>query len=46
MKGDDLPEWLDDKRWNKVVDDTVAAGDEEDGAARLVSVGPLARRLR
>jgi hypothetical protein len=37
VKGDDLPEWLDDKRWNKVVDDTVAAGDEEDGAAMALA---------
>ena len=37
MKGDDLPEWLDDKRRNKVVDDTVAAGDEEDGAAMALA---------
>ena len=37
VKGDDLPEWLDDQRWNEVVDDAVAAGDEEDGAAMALA---------
>ena len=37
VKGDDLPEWLDDQRWNEVVDDAIAVGDEEDGAAMALA---------
>jgi cytosine/uracil/thiamine/allantoin permease len=38
VKGDDLPEWLDDQRWNVVMDTANASGDEaEDGAAMALA---------